>query len=59
LTGKARCSQVKFRCDCKSGLSQRFFQVNCELSIEKRSLVIEECPPMTPNELSDCGLNDQ
>jgi hypothetical protein len=23
------------------------------LRIEKRSLVIEECPPMTPNELSD------
>ena len=53
LTGKTRCHQVKFRCDCKSGLSQRFFQVNCELRIEKRSLVIEECPRMAPRELSE------
>jgi hypothetical protein len=29
------------------------------LTIEKRSLVIEEGPAMTPRELSDRGLNDQ
>jgi hypothetical protein len=29
------------------------------MSIEKRSLVIEECLAMTPHGLSDCGLNDQ
>gem|GEM_PF-4957834 len=28
LTGKTRCSQVKFRCDCKNALSRRFFEVN-------------------------------
>jgi len=28
LTGKTRCNQLKFRSDCKSALSQRFFSVN-------------------------------
>jgi hypothetical protein len=28
LTGKTRRDQVKFRCDCKSALSQRFFSVD-------------------------------
>jgi hypothetical protein len=25
LTGKTRCNQVRFRCDCTSAPSQRFF----------------------------------
>ena len=63
LTGKARCNQVKFRCDCnpdsESGL---LGELNPDSeSGEKRSLVIEECPSRHagPNELADCGLNNQ
>jgi hypothetical protein len=63
LTGKTRCDQVKFRCDCnpdsESGL---LGELNPDSeSGEERSLVIEECPSRHagPNELSDCRLNDQ